>query len=270
MKFSKWQGLGNHYVIIERAELPFEIDGDFARRICDPNLGVGGDGILEIAFEGATPRMVVWNPDGSNAESCGNGIRMVARYLALNDLLPSDGVIQTGAGPVRAEVLDDQRVRVEMGPARFPAGERTESLGVGAQQVEFAEVSMGNPHAVIVHADPASVVRVLGPSIEVDPRFPDRTNVEFIRVDGPGELTMRVWERGVGETMACGTGACAAAVAAVRLCAVESPVTVHLLGGDLVIDVDEEDLSVTMTGGADPIFEGSIAEPVVHSLGGVR
>ena len=106
MKFSKWQGLGNHYVIIERAELPFEIDGDFARRICDPNLGVGGDGILEIAFEGATPRMVVWNPDGSNAESCGNGIRMVARYLALNDLLPSDGVIQTDTASLRSSESD--------------------------------------------------------------------------------------------------------------------------------------------------------------------
>ena len=260
MKFSKWQGLGNHYVIVERTDWPVEIDAAVARLVCDPYRGVGGDGILEIAFEGQTPRMIVWNPDGSNAESCGNGIRMVTKYLDRAGALPRDGIILTGGGPVHAEVLEDARVRVEMGPARFPAGERTEMLAVAGTSVEFIEVSMGNPHAVIVHPDPESVVQALGPVIEVDPRFPNRTNVEFIRADGPGEITMRVWERGVGETMACGTGACAAAVAAVRLSGVASPVTVHLLGGDLVIDVNEEDLSVTMTGGAEPIFEGTLSD----------
>ena len=268
MKFSKWQGLGNHYVIVERDASRLPIDAELARRLCDPHRGIGGDGILEITHDGDVPRMVVWNPDGTNAESCGNGIRMVARYLALAGSLPEDGVILTGGGPVRAEVLPDDRVRVEMGPARFPAGERSEMLTVGTAVVEFTEVSMGNPHAVISHPDPDSVVRVLGPSIEIDPRFPNRTNVEFVRTDGPGELTMRVWERGVGETMACGTGACAAAAAAVRLSGMASPVTVHLAGGDLCIDIDQEDLSVTMTGGAEPIYEGELSEPFLRSLKG--
>jgi diaminopimelate epimerase len=267
VNFSKWHGIGNHYVLVERDHWPIPITADVARLVCDPHRGVGGDGILEISIDGGAPRMTVWNPDGSNAESCGNGIRMVARYLAQEGALPEDGVILTGGGPVRAEVLPDNRVRVDMGSARFPAGAQTEPLVVGAETVEFAEVSMGNPHAVVRHPDPAGVVRTLGPPMEIDPRFPARTNVEFIRDDGPSEITMRVWERGVGETMACGTGACAAAVVAVRLSGMASPVTVHLAGGDLVIDVDEEDLRVTMTGAAEPIYDGVLSEPMRRALG---
>ena len=131
-------------------------------------------------------------------------------------------------------------------------------LTTSAGDVEFAFVTTGNPHAIIEHDDPSSVVRALGPEIEVAPRFPNRTNVEFIRRDGPSELTMRVWERGVGETMACGTGACASAVAAVRLSGLISPVTVHLAGGDLEIDVTD-DLEVTMTGPAELIYVGEIS-----------
>ena len=124
---------------------------------------------------------------------------------------------------------------------------------------------MGNPHAVIEDDAPDAVVRDLGPAIEVDPRFPERTNVEFVRRDGPSELTMRVWERGVGETLACGTGACAAAVAGVRLGGLASPVTVHLLGGDLVIAVDD-DLEVTMTGAAEEIYRGELSPDLAHAL----
>jgi len=266
MRFAKWQGLGNHYLIVETGLWPIPVTPERAQRVCDPHFGVGGDGILEVDLRGPRPRMIVWNPDGSHAENCGNGIRMVARYLDAKGLLPLDGVVDTGAGSVTVRVLENGRVSVAMGRARFPVGERRERLAVEGAEVEFAEVSMGNPHAVIDHPRPADAVRRLGPPIEVDARFPQRTNVEFVRADGPSEITMRVWERGVGETMACGTGACAAAVAAVRLGGLTSPVTVHLAGGDLVIAVDD-DLEVTMTGPAEPIYEGELSRSLVRTLG---
>ena len=265
MRFSKWQGLGNHYLIVERAAWPVAITPTRARRVCNPNTGVGADGILEVVVEDNVPQMIVWNPDGSNAESCGNGIRMVARYLADRGLLPGDGAIRTGGGTVTAAVLPDGQVRVDMGIATLPGGGSVEHLA-GPGAIDFLDVNMGNPHAVIDHPDPGAVVRTLGPAIETDPRFPDRTNVEFVRADGPGEVTMRVWERGVGETMACGTGACAVAVAAVHLHGAPSPVTVHLLGGDLIIDVDESDLRVTMTGPAEAIYDGELSAQLVAEL----
>ena len=266
MKFAKWQGTGNHHLVVERSEWPLAITGPRAQRILDPHFGVGGDGILELSYEGdGTPRMTVWNPDGSQAENCGNGIRIVARFLAADARLPADGRILTDGGPVGVRVCADGRVEVRMGRARFPSGQAREQLAVGDSTVEFAEVSMGNPHAVIEHPAPDEVVRALGPSIERDPRFPERTNVEFMRPDGPSELTMRVWERGVGETLACGTGACAAAVAGVRLGGLTSPVTVHLSGGDLLIAVDD-DLEVTMTGPADEIYRGELAADLVRAL----
>jgi diaminopimelate epimerase len=252
-------------LIVRRDEWPLRLNAERTRLICDPHFGVGGDGILELDFEASAPRMTVWNPDGSNSENCGNGIRMVARHLQAHGNLTGDGAVITGGGPVTVRSLGDERVEVEMGRAQFPAGERREELAINGDRVDFAFVTTGNPHAIIEHADPGSVVRTLGPQIEVAPRFPDRTNVEFIRLDGPSELTMRVWERGVGETMACGTGACAAAVAAVRLSGLVSPVTVHLAGGDLEIAVDD-DLEVTMTGPAEMIFEGRLSPALVAQL----
>lgn len=262
--FEKWQGLGNHYVVTESALWPFPITADRARLVCDPNFGVGSDGILEVVTSGDVPEMRVWNPDGSMAENCGNGIRMVSRYLALKGMLPADGRVLTGAGEVRVQV-DGSVVAVQMGRAVFPAGESEEGLVTDAGDVHLAEVSMGNPHAVIRHDDPDAVVATIGPLVENAARFPDRTNVEFIRRDGPSEITMRVWERGAGVTMACGTGACAAAVAGVRLDGLVSPVTVHLAGGDLVIDVGD-DLEVTMTGPADPIYAATTSPELTSRL----
>jgi diaminopimelate epimerase len=266
LPFAKWQGLGNHHLVVERADWPLTITAARARRILDPAFGVGGDGILEVSTEAdGTPRMTVWNPDGSQAENCGNGIRIVALHLRDAGRLPPDGRILTGGGPVAIRVLDDDRVEVRMGRARFPAGEGRERLPVGGDGVEFAEISMGNPHAVIEHPDPDAVVAALGPAIETDARFPERTNVEFVRAEGPSELTMRVWERGVGETLACGTGACAAAVAGVRLGGLRSPVTVHLAGGDLEIAV-ADDLEVTMTGPAKRVYRGELSGDLVRAL----
>jgi len=232
--FEKWQGLGNHYVVTDSADWPFAITPARARLVCDPNFGVGADGILEVVRGGDLPEMRVWNPDGSMAENCGNGIRMVARYLDMHGALPSDGRVLTGAGEVRVQVTGSV-VAVDMG------------------------------HAVIRHDDPDAVVSTLGPLVEDADAFPDRTNVEFVRRDGPSEMTMRVWERGAGVTMACGTGACAAAVAGVRLDGMRSPVTVHLAGGDLVIDVGD-DLRVAMTGPADPIYSGRLSAPLMSRL----
>jgi diaminopimelate epimerase len=262
--FEKWQGLGNHYVVTDAEDWPFPITPGRARLVCDPNFGVGSDGILEVVRTGDVPEMRVWNPDGSTAENCGNGIRMVSRYLAGRGQLPADGRVLTGAGEVRVSV-DGGVVAVDMGHALFPAGEADEPLRTPAGAVELAEVSMGNPHAVIRHDDPDAVVASMGPLIETDERFPQRTNVEFVRRDGPSEMTMRVWERGAGVTMACGTGACAAAVAGVRLDGMQSPVTVHLAGGDLVIDV-ADDLRVTMTGPADPIYSGRFSADLMSRL----
>ncbi len=262
--FEKWQGLGNHYVVTEARAWPFPITPERARLVCDPNFGVGSDGILEIVVANGPPEMRVWNPDGSRAENCGNGIRMVSRYLAGRGMLPEDGRVLTGAGEVTVSV-EGSVVSVEMGRATFPSGQREEALGTGAGEVALAEVSMGNPHAVIRHDDPDAVVSVIGPLVEVAERFPDRTNVEFIRREGPSEITMRVWERGAGVTMACGTGACAAAVAGVVLNGLESPVTVHLAGGDLLIAVDD-DLRVTMTGPADPIYSGQMSAELMSRL----
>ena len=262
--FEKWQGLGNHYVVTDSADWPFAITPARARLVCDPNFGVGADGILEVVRGGDLPEMRVWNPDGSMAENCGNGIRMVSRYLDMHGALPSDGRVLTGAGEVRVQVAGSV-VSVDMGHAVFPAGEGEEPLSTNAGAVSLARVSMGNPHAVIRHDDPDAVVSTLGPLVEDADAFPDRTNVEFVRRDGPSEMTMRVWERGAGVTMACGTGACAAAVAGVRLDGMRSPVTVHLAGGDLVIDVGD-DLRVAMTGPADPIYSGRLSAPLMSRL----
>lgn len=266
MRFEKWQGIGNNYAIVRRADWPLAITPERARLVCDRNFGIGGDGILELDFEADHPRMTVWNPDGSNSENCGNGIRMVARHLLGRGELPdAGGTILTGGGPVHIRPTGGDDVEVKMGRAEFPDGESREQLAVNGHDVEFAYITTGNPHAVIEHPEPASVVQTLGPTIEVAPRFPNRTNVEFIRLDGPSELTMRVWERGVGETLACGTGACASAVAAVRLMGLTSPVTVHLAGGDLTIAVDDN-LEVTMTGPAEMIYEGALAPALVARL----
>jgi len=265
VRFEKWQGIGNHYLVVRREQWPIRLTPERAELLCDIHFGVGGDGILEVDHALGRPRMTVWNPDGSIAENCGNGIRMVTRHLARRGDLPLDGIIETGGGPVRVAVLPDGRVEVRMGRARFPDGEGFERLSTDDGDLEFAFVTTGNPHAIFPHDAPDDVVGRLGPAIEVDPRFPNRTNVEFVRLDGPSEITMRVWERGVGETMACGTGACASAVAAVRLADRVSPVTVHLAGGDLEIAVDD-DLEVTMTGPAELIYEGDLSEALAVRL----
>jgi diaminopimelate epimerase len=268
MNFEKWQGTGNHHIVVERDRLPAPMSAERAIELCNAEFGIGADGVLEISFENGTPRMTVWNADGSRAENCGNGIRIVAAYLARDRRLPADGVVRTGDVETHVRILDDGLVEVAMGAAVLPGGPTLIDLETASGSVRALEVSMGNPHAVIASDDLDGRVRTLGPELEVHPHFPNRTNVEFVRTDGPSEVTMRVWERGVGETLSCGTGACATAVAAVVHDGAASPVTVHVAGGTLVIDVDA-DLNVTMTGPVEHIYTGQLAPGYRASLGEV-
>ena len=260
MRFEKWQGTGNHHVVVERDNLPRPMDADWARRLCEPHFGVGADGVLEVSWDAGHPRMTVWNADGSIAENCGNGIRIVARYLAGRGHLPDDGIVLTGEQTTRVDVRGDGTVAVHMGRASFPAGERRETLAGGGETLAFVEVSMGNPHAVIEVAageDPETALYEHGARVEGDPRFAERVNAEFVRVDAPDHATVWVWERGVGPTMACGTGACAVAAALVRTRAGVSPMTISLPGGDRAIAVDD-DLNVVMTGPAERVYRGEL------------
>jgi diaminopimelate epimerase len=268
MRFEKWQGTGNHHIVVERDLLGCEMTPDRAIELCNTEFGIGADGVLELSFEIDVPRMTLWNADGSQAENCGNGIRIVAAYLARDGRLPEDGLVLTGAERTHVRILGDGLVQVRMGRALLPNGPRATALSTSAGPIAFIEVSMGNPHAVVQDADPDVRVAVLGPELEVHEHFPHRTNVEFVRTDGPSELTMRVWERGVGETLCCGTGACASAVAAVVAAGAVSPIHVHVAGGTLVIDVDD-DLTVTMTGPVEHVYTGELSPGFAASLAGV-
>ncbi|MEZ5080876.1 MAG: diaminopimelate epimerase [Thermoleophilia bacterium] len=262
MRFEKWHGTGNHHVVVDVDALPAAMSPARARLLCDPFTGIGADGVLVVSVDDGHPRMTVWNADGSIAENCGNGIRIVAAYLSRDGRLPSDGVVLTGPERTVVDVGEGNRVTVRMGRARFPAGDGLEALSVADGDLVFTEVSMGNPHAVVLHPEPEQAVTTLGPAMEVAARFPERTNAEFVRVESDHRLLVRVWERGVGATMACGTGACAAAAVAVSTGAVETPVEVSLAGGTLVIDVDD-DLEITMTGPAEHLYTATLADPLL-------
>jgi|WetSurMetagenome_2_1015567.scaffolds.fasta_scaffold34758_2 diaminopimelate epimerase len=298
MKLAKWQGLGNDYLIVEQPSLPGDLTPAVIGLLCDRHLGVGADGILldcapTGAVAGAVARMRVLNPDGSEPEMCGNGIRMFARYLAKTGRVTAgEFTIETLAGAIRPKLLEAGTVSVDMGRARFAStnvdsvaalsGSRgplpsggdvvAATLEVGGTAYEFTFVDVGNPHCVIVVDDPASFdVTGAGPLVERHAFFPNRANVEFIKVESDGSVRMRVWERGVGETQACGTGATAVGAACVRLGLAESPVLVHLLGGDLTIEVlpgaGDGDYRVFMTGPAEEVCTCGLSDELLRRLG---
>jgi diaminopimelate epimerase len=257
LKFSKYQGLGNDFVILDFiAEQSLSITPRDVVRISDRRFGIGCDQVLVLRKpQGkAGARMEIFNSDGSIAEMCGNGIRAAAIYLHRHHEAKARYEIETLAGLMSVEVKGNQ-VAVDMGkPVQGkPEGEE---LAVGKQGFRFHEVSMGNPHAVIFteHADKIPL-ETLGPQIETHSRFPQRTNVEFVEVTGPSSISVRVWERGAGATLACGTGACAAAVATIALGKAKSPLQVHLPGGVLAI-AWEPGKSVVMEGPAEEVFRG--------------
>jgi diaminopimelate epimerase len=235
MRFSKWHALGNAYLLVERGGLPEPVAPEEARRLCDPRYGIGADGLLEIVeVRGAEADIVVWNPDGSRAELSGNGVRIAAVWLARRSGVAFPR-LRLGERLIPARV-DGSDVEVDLGPAEVG---RPEALDVGGERLEFTPVSIGNPHAVFRREPERDELLRLGPIVERHERFPGRTNVQLVRADPPSDLTVLVWERGAGETLASGSSAAAAAAAAVVHGWCESPVRVHLPGGTLVVDLRE-------------------------------
>lgn len=247
------EGLGNDFVVVDG---PASITAADVVRWCDRRFGIGADGVLEITpVNRSTIRMRYWNADGGLAEMCGNGLRCLAALAVARGWVDGPALtVATDAGDLPAEVLADGRVRALVGRP----GVAGEPFAVG--DVLVHPIAVGNPHAVVFVPDPAAApVAQLGPEIERHARFPQRANVEFVAVAAPDAVEMRVWERGVGETLASGTGATAAAFAAMHYRNVESPVRVSLPGGELLIEL--VDRAAWMVGPGNVVYEGRLSEP---------
>ena len=275
MKFEKWQALGNDYLIVEASALSFPLTAAAVRRLCDRHTGPGGDGLLELApadAPGFAARLRIFNPDGSEAELSGNGAREAILYLRRAGWTDQDQFsIQTVAGEIRPTILGPTTCRVDMGRAflrseHFPSGGPDGAGEVAGRR--FQHVWIGNPQCAIRVADRAELdaldLPAIGPAIEHDPQFPNRTNVSFWCAAGPGTIRARIFERGVGETQSSGTGACGAAVA-YALRGGDAPVTVELDGGELEVEVDES-LHVDLTGWAVPVYRGELSDDLLEEL----
>lgn len=277
MRFEKWQALGNDYIVVEAAALPWELNPERIRRICDPHFGVGSDGVLLLEPD-ADPdfiaRLRIFNPDGSEAELSGNGAREAVLYLRSAGWTDADTFrIITRAGPVTPTIVGPDTVSMALGRASvlspdYPSGppDGSGTLTAGGREWDFRHVNVGNPQCVI---DAGAEVEELdlgaiGPEVEGNTRlFPNRTNVSFIRVDG-SDVRARIFERGVGETLSSGTGASGAAVAAF-LAGAPSPITVHLDGGELTVAITS-DLALTLTGTAQPVYSGELSREFQRDL----
>jgi diaminopimelate epimerase len=258
MKLSKWHGLGNDYLLVERDGLAAPLSADQVKRLCDYHFGVGSDGILEVvSADGERAEIVIWNPDGSTAELSGNGARIAARWLARRSGADQVWII---VGPRELAARMGEGTAVELDVGSVEVGE-SEIISADGEEVELTPVSVGNPHAVIRREPERAELLRLGPLVETHERFPERTNVQLIRVDGPHELTVAVWERGAGETLSSGTSAVAASAAAVANGWCESPVTVHLAGGDLRVELAGGE--ARLTGPAEEICLVELAEEFV-------
>ena len=278
MKFTKMQGLGNDYVYVNCFKEKIENPSELAVRISDRHFGVGSDGLIMInPSDKADFEMEMYNADGSRGEMCGNGIRCVAKYVYDYGLTDKTSISVETLGGIKYLDLtvEDGKVslvKVDMGrpelePSRIPVvaeGDRAvdEPITVDGKEYRMTCVSMGNPHAVVyVDCDVKELpLEEIGPGFEHHERFPKRVNTEFVRVIDRKTVEMRVWERGSGETLACGTGACAVAVSSALNGLTEDEVTVKLLGGDLRIQWDRERDTVYMTGPAAVVFDGEWPE----------
>jgi diaminopimelate epimerase len=266
LRFEKWNALGNDYVIFERDELPFELTPERVRRICAPHSGVGSDGLLLLSqpeSRGFVARLQIFNPDGSEAELSGNGAREAILYLRRRGWTDSDTFsIETAAGEIRPTITGETTCTVDMGRAKLVSDG---TLTSADREFAYQHVTIGNPQTAIEVDDLALDLGRYGAPIESNTDlFPNRTNVSFWRRDSDDEITARIFERGVGETLSSGTGASGAAVAAV-LRGADSPVTVHLDGGDLEVEVGE-DLHVNLTGWAVPVFSGALSDDFIKEL----
>jgi diaminopimelate epimerase len=276
MKFEKWTALGNDYLIVEAAALPWELTPDRVKRLCDPHFGAGADGVLLLAPV-EDPEYVaelrIFNPDGSEAELSGNGAREAVMYLRRSGWTDADEFkILTKAGPITPTIRSERECTLEMGRAVTASGDFPSGPDDGHGQIEaggrtwsFQHVSIGNPQcAIAVGGELESLdLAALGPEIENSELFPNRTNVSFFRADG-NRVRARIFERGVGETLSSGTGASGAAVAA-HLAGAPDRLTVELDGGELLIEIGE-DLAVSLTGWAEPVCTGELSPELLRAL----
>jgi diaminopimelate epimerase len=278
VRFEKWQALGNDYAIVEERELPFALTADRIRALCAPHTGIGSDGILllsETEERGFVAAVRIYNPDGSEAELSGNGVRQAVMYLRRNGWADHDSFsVRTAAGEIRPRITGPTTCTIDMGRASlrsdrdFPSGgeDGVGSLSAGGRGFRFQFVQVGNPQCAIEVPEGLEELELgrYGPEIERHELFPNRTNVSFWRRIGEGRIRARIFERGVGETMSSGTGATGAAIAAV-VRGVDSPVTVRLDGGELEVDVGE-DLHVDLTGPALPVYRATLSDELIEEL----
>ena len=275
IKFTKMHGLGNDYVYIDAISQNIERKSELAQFVSNRNFGVGSDGLILIERSTVADfKMTMFNSDGSQAEMCGNGIRCVAKFVYDKKMTDKTTLkIETLAGikilELDVEKGEVKKVRVDMGEPILEVEKipviSTENpvknlvLTAKDKEFEFTCVSMGNPHAITIVEDTEKFdVKKYGEELEVDKTFPKRTNVEFVQIVDKNTIKMRVWERGTGETLACGTGACATAVACNLNGLTDRKVTIELLGGNLEIEWNKENNHVYMTGSATTVFEGEL------------
>ncbi|HET7574005.1 MAG TPA: diaminopimelate epimerase [Solirubrobacterales bacterium] len=280
MKFEKWQALGNDYLILEEERLPWPLGEKKVEWLCDPHFGVGADGILLLSRSDdpdLVARLRIFNPDGSEAELSGNGAREAILYLRRHGWTDAETfTIGTVAGPITPTITGELTCSVDMGRASttskdYPSGgeDGRGTVSAGGREWEFQHVSIGNPQCAIVVSDEELEgldLGVLGPPIEASELFPNRTNVSFLAIEG-SRVRARIFERGVGETLASGTGASGAAVTA-HLRGAPSPITVELEGGELGVEIGE-DLAVRLDGWAEPVFAGEMSPELLEALSGL-
>jgi diaminopimelate epimerase len=277
MKFEKWTALGNDYLIVEAAALPWEPTPERVKRLCDRHFGVGSDGVLLLApveDPDYVAELRIFNPDGSEAELSGNGAREAVLYLWRSGWTDADEfTILTKAGPITPRIRSERECTLEMGTAStasadFPSGsdDGHGELDAGGRSWRFQHVSIGNPQCAIEVGDELESLDLaaIGPEIERHPLFPNRTNVSFFRADGD-RVRARIFERGVGETLSSGTGACGAAVAA-HLGGAPGDLIVRLDGGELKVEIGQG-LAVRLTGWAEPLYAGELSRELLAALG---
>jgi diaminopimelate epimerase len=279
VEFEKWQALGNDYVIVEAAALPFELTAARIKAICAPHTGVSADGILllsEPENSDYVARLRIFNPDGSEAELSGNGAREAVMYLRRHHWTDADSfAIETAAGDIQPRITSETECTVDMGRAQvrsagYPSGpdDGRGELVAGGRTWRFQHVQVGNPQTAIRVGDERELssldLRAIGPEIEHHELFPNRTNVSWFAELEPGRIRARIFERGVGETSASGTGATGAAVAYV-LDGGSSPVAIALDGGELRVEVGDE-LEIKLSGWAVPVYRGKLAEAFIKEL----
>lgn len=272
LRFTKMHGLGNDFIVIDGVSQKVRLNAERIRQLADRHFGVGCDQLLLVEAPSRPDidfRYRIFNADGGEVENCGNGARCFARFVIERRLTGKRQIwVETACGDMLLKVADNGEVSVEMGvprlvPEQVPFDAEAEAVGyeleVAGQLLDISAVSMGNPHAVLLVNNVANApVAELGPQIESHPRFPKRVNAGFMQIVSPTEINLRVYERGVGETLACGTGACAAVVAGRLRQLLDSPVKVNLPGGSLTIEWGGPGEKVIMTGPATTVFHGQV------------